>query len=135
MIFQEGGRWRSEPSVDESRKELEELLDKLSPEERLAVQHVLNEIDEHGSSATADVCTELEWEETPLPIEEWITGLLYFTGSKQFNIMMRIQAKKLGYNLNEHELYNIKTGKKVILKDEKELFKILKMEYFPPDKR
>jgi DNA polymerase/3'-5' exonuclease PolX len=70
-----------------------------------------------------------------LPETEWITGLLYFTGSKNFNIMMRNRAKKLGYILNEHGLINSSTGKKIQLRDEKELFKILNTEYFHPTKR
>src|SRR5438128_2693418 len=40
-------------------------------------------------------------------------ALLYFTGSKEFNVMMRANAKKRGFLLNEHGLYYAKTGKVV----------------------
>ena len=35
-----------------------------------------------------------------LPKEQWGAGLLWFTGSKGFNITMRAKAKKMGYTLN-----------------------------------
>ena len=40
-----------------------------------------------------------------LPYESYYSGLLYFTGSKEFNIKIRSEAKKLGYKLNEYGLY------------------------------
>jgi DNA polymerase/3'-5' exonuclease PolX len=40
-----------------------------------------------------------------LPYKSYYSGLLYFTGSKEFNINIRKTAKKLGYKLNEYGLY------------------------------
>jgi DNA polymerase/3'-5' exonuclease PolX len=43
-----------------------------------------------------------------LPYESYYSGLLYFTGSKEFNIKIRSKAKILGYKLNEYGLYKNK---------------------------
>lgn len=68
-----------------------------------------------------------------LPKEEYITGLLYFTGSKLTNIFMRYEAKKLGYLLNEHGLF--KDGKRISVKNEKDIFSKLNLAYIKPEKR
>lgn len=72
MIYQEGGRWRSEPTAEETQQGIDDIVAKLTDEERVALEHVLGELDTSGVSHTADKCSELEWEEVPLPIEEWI---------------------------------------------------------------
>ena len=46
----------------------------------------------------------------------YYTGLLYFTGSKNFNIIIRNKALELGYSLNEYSLTNKDDEKKIILK-------------------
>ena len=65
----------------------------------------------------------------------YYTGLLYFTGSKNFNILVRKKALENGYSLNEYSLTNKETDEKVILQSEKELFDILDMEYVKPTDR
>ena len=66
---------------------------------------------------------------------EYITALIYFTGSRNFNIYLRNTALKQGYMLNEYYLMK-KTGKKKIyLKYEKELFEILGIKYVNPKDR
>lgn len=66
--------------------------------------------------------------------EDYPTKLLYFTGSKDFNIYMRNIAINLKFKLSDKGLFD-SHGKKIKLKNEKEIFKILKMEYVPPNKR
>ena len=63
------------------------------------------------------------------------TGLLYFTGSKNFNIIVRNKALELGYTLNEYSLTIKETDKKIILHSEEELFDILKIDYVKPTDR
>ncbi len=65
----------------------------------------------------------------------YYTGLLYFTGSKNFNIIIRNKALELGYSLNEYSLTNKEDEKKIILKSEKELFDILHIDYVKPTDR
>ena len=68
-----------------------------------------------------------------LPYESYYSGLLYFTGSKLFNIDIRKKAKKLGYKLNEYGLY--KDNNLIKIKSEKEIFKYLNLDYLKPDLR
>ena len=73
--------------------------------------------------------------------EEYPFAVLYFTGSKTFNTVMRGNALKLGFSLNEHGLYKKQPGKekeeKVAdsFKNEKDIFTFLKMEYREPVER
>lgn len=60
---------------------------------------------------------------------------LYTTGSKMFNIRQRMQAKKLGYKLNQEGLFDIKTNNRIKADTEKEIFKLLNMEYLEPKDR
>lgn len=72
--------------------------------------------------------------------EEYPFSVLYFTGSKIFNTVMRHRALQLGLTMNEHGLYKMegkKKGAKVdhIFKEEKDIFDYLKMEYKTPVER
>lgn len=67
--------------------------------------------------------------------EQYATALLYFTGSKDWNIYMRNIAKNKGYLLNEHGLYNIKTGKRLEMYLESDIFNFLDIKYLEPKKR
>lgn len=69
-----------------------------------------------------------------LPKSEYATGLLYFTGSKNFNIALRANVKKRGMLLNQHGLYD-KNGKLYDTRTEEEIFKILGLNYVEPKKR
>jgi NAD-dependent DNA ligase len=72
--------------------------------------------------------------------EEYPFSVLYFTGSKIFNTVMRGHALITGLTMNEHGLYrmeNKKKGEKVshIFKNEKDIFDYLNLEYKAPDER
>ena len=72
--------------------------------------------------------------------EEYPFAVLYFTGSKNFNTVMRGRALTMGYSLNEHGMYKMtdkKKGDKVehIFPDEESIFDFLKMEYKEPKNR
>lgn len=56
---------------------------------------------------------------------------LYFTGSKNFNIQMRLLAKHKGYKLTQYNLENYKKS----IKSEKDIFDALKVNYIEPSKR
>lgn len=70
-----------------------------------------------------------------LPEEEIPFGLLYFTGSKDFNKEMRWHAKKLGYTLNQHGLKVIENDTWIPARSEEEIFRILGLEYVLPRNR
>lgn len=72
--------------------------------------------------------------------QEYAFAVLYFTGSKTFNTVMRARALVMGYSLNEHELSKMdgkKKGAKVDrpFKTERDIFDFLKMEYKEPAER
>jgi len=71
------------------------------------------------------------------PASEYIPMLLYITGSKLFNIKMRMEAKNKNYILNQKGLYKIKGKDKILIdvKNEKDIFDILAMSYVDPSKR
>ena len=74
------------------------------------------------------------------PKEEYPFAILYFTGSKIFNTVMRGRALKLGYSLNEHGLYKMEgktKGDKLeqTFTDEQSIFEFLKMKYKEPNQR
>ena len=69
------------------------------------------------------------------PASEYAFALLYFTGSKDFNVKMRERAKQLGYRLNEKGLMDENSEKVKNLKSEKDIFKFLKINYVEPDQR
>lgn len=73
-------------------------------------------------------------------LEEYPFAVLYFTGSKIFNTVMRSRALAMGYSLNEHGLYKMEAKKKgdkidAVFKSEKDIFDFLQMEYKEPNDR
>ncbi len=89
MIYLENGRWHSVRTENEERQEIDDLLDKLDPSERAAVQVLLDEYNATGESELADECAELEWEEVPVPIEDWLNDhhLVGDTGDTIFPVL------------------------------------------------
>lgn len=72
--------------------------------------------------------------------EQYPFALLYFTGSKNFNIKIRKHALDKNYTLNEHGLQykdDAKSGKYIETNAlcEKDVFKFLDMEYVEPSER
>lgn len=66
-----------------------------------------------------------------IPYDSYYSGLLYFTGSGDFNKLMRRNAIEYGYKLSEYGLFD-RDGKMIPVKSEREIFKLLDMEYKPP---
>jgi len=74
------------------------------------------------------------------PPEEFAFAILYFTGSKFFNTVMRQKALDLGYTFNEHGIYHLiqnKKGEKVnqLFENEKAIFDFLGLTYKTPIER
>ena len=65
--------------------------------------------------------------------ESWPYATLYFTGSKQLNIIMRTKALQKGYTMNEHNM--IGPGGEYHAKTEKDIFDFLGMDYLEPTQR
>jgi len=79
------------------------------------------------------------------PPNEYAFSILYFTGSKEFNTVMRGRALKYGLTLNEHGFHHMvqcEKGRMVKgpkfakeFKDEKDIFDHLKMVWKEPNER
>lgn len=74
------------------------------------------------------------------PKKEFAFAILYFTGSKEFNTVMRQRALDLGYSMNEHGFTKMKNGKKTTkldkyFPDEQSIFEFLGMRYKDPTER
>ena len=72
--------------------------------------------------------------------EEYAFSILYFTGSANFNTMMRQRALNLGYTMNEHGIYKLKSKIKqdkidLAFLDEKSIFDFLDLVYKEPHER
>jgi DNA polymerase (family X) len=62
-------------------------------------------------------------------------GLLYFTGSKEHNVVLRGRANDMGWTLNEYALTTLKGGKVIAGKTEAEIYSKLKLAYIEPELR
>ena len=70
-----------------------------------------------------------------LPPDSFGGAMLYFTGSKSHNILLRQRALKMGYTLNEYDLARLKDEKRVAGKTEEEIYAKLDLDYIPPELR
>ncbi len=67
--------------------------------------------------------------------EEWGAELLAYSSKKGAGIGLRIIAKRKGFKLTQHGLFNRKTGRKIAGKTEKEIYSALGREYKKPEER
>lgn len=66
-----------------------------------------------------------------VPYDSYYSAILYFTGSGDLNKKMRNIAKSKNYKLSEYGLFD-ENNKKFKIKSERQIFKLLDMEYLPP---
>jgi DNA polymerase (family X) len=62
-------------------------------------------------------------------------ALLYFTGSKEHNVVLRGRAREMGWTLNEYALTTLKSGRFVAGKTEHDLYAKLQLDYIEPELR
>lgn len=70
-----------------------------------------------------------------IPENEYGSALLYFTGSREFNMSIRADAKKQGLLLNEHGLFDGKNKKVLFSPTEQDIFTRLGRKYVLPERR
>jgi DNA polymerase (family 10) len=70
-----------------------------------------------------------------LASESYGAALLYFTGSKDHNIVLRSRAQKIGLTLNEYDLAQVEGGKRVSSATEEEIYAKLGLDWIPPELR
>jgi len=66
---------------------------------------------------------------------EFPYALCHFTGSKEHNIAMRLRANSMGIKINEYGIFTQKDDKLISVKDEKEFFKVLRLDFILPELR
>ena len=67
--------------------------------------------------------------------ESFGAALLYFTGSKNHNVKLRGLALDHGLTINEYEIADVKTKKRLAGAAEEEIYKLLKLPWIPPEIR
>ena len=67
--------------------------------------------------------------------KNFYTSLLYFTGSKNFNLFIRKKAIENNYSLNEYALTDLNNNSLRYLEKEEDIFNILKINYLKPNER
>lgn len=72
-----------------------------------------------------------------IPRSEYACAILYFTGSKEFNVAFRSYALDKGYTLNEHRLQATKEGVPPVppFTSEQDIFAFLGLQYVEPTMR
>jgi len=99
---------------------------------------VVNVTAKGGTKASARFSWGMDVDLRVVPRESYGAALMYFTGSKDHNVVLRGLALKKGYTLNEYGLYVFKggvKGKMVAGKTEEEIYKTLGMQFIPPEMR
>ncbi len=69
------------------------------------------------------------------PPEEYAYAILYFTGSKLFNIAMRNHILEMGYTINEHRMIPVGGGVEISAATEEDIFRFVGLEYRAPGDR
>lgn len=67
--------------------------------------------------------------------QAWPLALLYNTGSKELNVLMRQVAIKYGWRLNEYSLLDPSIGEAFEANTEEDVFTLLGLKYLPPEER
>ena len=70
-----------------------------------------------------------------LATESYGAALLYFTGSKEHNIVLRSRAQKMGLTLNEYALARLDDESPVASATEEEIYGVLGLDWIPPELR
>jgi DNA polymerase (family 10) len=70
-----------------------------------------------------------------LPHESFGAALQYFTGSKEHNVALRINAVKQGLTLNEYGLFDLEGSQRVAGETEEEVYNRLGYAWIPPELR
>ncbi len=65
--------------------------------------------------------------------EQFPHALQHFTGSREHNVELRHLAKKKGLKINEYGIH--RDGKKIICKDEPEIYRMFGLDFIPPELR
>lgn len=122
----------------ETIKDIDILATSLNPENTM--EHFVNssknkEVKMHGKTKSSVLSRDgLQVDFRVVEEKSFGAALLYFTGSKSFNVALRHHAVQNKYKVNEYGMLKIneKSEKRVAGKTEKKIFKLFKIKYIPP---
>ncbi|HTZ18850.1 MAG TPA: DNA polymerase/3'-5' exonuclease PolX, partial [Dissulfurispiraceae bacterium] len=90
----------------------------------------------HGPTKSSVVIQEgLQVDLRVVEKESYGAALAYFTGSKEHNIRLREMAVKRGLTINEYGIFRVSDNKKLGGEKEEDSYKILGLQYVPPELR
>ncbi len=96
--------------------------------------HLVKEVVEKGETKSSiRMHNNLQVDLRVVDDDSYGSALQHFTGSKDHNILLRRFAQKKGIKLNEYGIF--KGKKRIGGRDEEEVYKVLGMEYIPPELR
>ncbi|MDZ7373067.1 MAG: DNA polymerase/3'-5' exonuclease PolX [candidate division KSB1 bacterium] len=70
-----------------------------------------------------------------VPSDSYGSALQYFTGSKAHNVHLRDIAKRRGLKISEYGIFDVNRDEKLGGRDEEEIYRIMGMEWIPPELR
>jgi len=96
----------------------------------------VKEVFAHGSTKSSiRTKTGVQLDVRAVDEDSYGAALVYFTGSKEHNIHIRRLASQMGLKINEYGIFKKKTGKKIAGLKEEDIYKVLKLDYIPPELR
>lgn len=121
----------------ESVKDVDILVASEKPEAIMdAAARLAPEVIAHGPTKTSvRLENGLQVDVRVVKPVEFGAAWAYFTGSKEFNIVLRGRALDLGYSLNEYALTPIAGGDAIACPTEEKVFEALGLEWIPPEMR
>ena len=125
----------------ETIRDIDLLVDSSNPKKVMETfVHLpqVKSINAHGQTKSSIVTKEnVQVDLRVVEPESFGAALLYFTGSKNFNIKLRQAAIKKDMKINEYGVFSLKNGKEKLLasRTEEECLKVLGLAYVPAELR
>ncbi len=123
----------------ETIKDIDILIISASPSkvmERFVNHYLVKEVVSKGTTRSSIRTKDLM--QVDLRIVEpdsFGSALAYFTGSKEHNIRLRDMAKGRGLKINEYGIFLEESGEKLGGSEENDIYRILELQYVPPELR
>lgn len=132
-------KFRTTPNSPENDKQLKRFVNRLKKESKFNNNQPLLVDDMTDKNIVTKYMGFCKYKDRPVrridiryvPYTYYHSALLYFTGSADLNKKMRSIAIKKGYKLSEYGLFD-KNDKRLPIKSERDIFKILGLEYLDP---
>ena len=127
--------------MKETIRDIDILIDSTNPKkvmERFVHMPQVKSVNAHGDTKSSILTKDnVQVDVRVVEPKSFGAALLYFTGSKNFNVKLRQIAIKKKMKVNEYGIFNVKGGKEkfIVGKGEAECLKALGLPYIPPELR